>query len=282
MAARHRHQMKKGRRTIMASKKSSKIALILFTLRDFGKTTAEINKTLKRVRKIGYENIQVSGGPYTALDPAEMRQMADDNGLKIVGAHIGLSAFEESVPAVVDRIHAYGAAYVAIPSYNPGTEKAADWRKFAAKCNRIGKSLCKQGITLQYHNHAYEFQKLGIRGGKGGVTPHSVLMNGTDKNALQAELDVAWVARGGYDPAEYLKGLKGRVDQIHAKDWGVVGNEPVWRAVGEGGLNWKAINRAAKAAGVKTYIVEQDNCPITNDPFKSIAVSFENLMGMSL
>ena len=107
-------------------------------------------------------------------------------------------------------------------------------------------------------------------------------MDNTGGDTLQAELDVAWVARSGYDPAEVLNGLVGRVDQIHAKDWGVVGDTPVWRAVGEGGLNWKAIVQSCNAAGVNTYIVEQDSCPITNDPFKSIAISFENLMNMNL
>ena len=107
-------------------------------------------------------------------------------------------------------------------------------------------------------------------------------MKSADPELLQSELDVAWVARGGYDPAAILTAIKGRVDQVHAKDWGVVNQEPVWRAVGEGGLNWKTIVKAGKAAGVKMWTVEQDTCPVTNDPFKSIAGSYENLMGMPL
>lgn len=266
----------------MAKSKASKIAVILFTLRDYAKSPAEAARTLKRVRKIGYENIQVSGGPYVAIDPADMRKMADDAGLCIVGAHIGLKDFTENLAGVVERMHTYGAKHVAIPSFRPEKDGTAGWRAFGRTCNKLGAKLQKEGIALQYHNHAFEFEKFGVRGGKGGTTAYETLMAAARPEYLQAELDLAWVARGGYDPAAMVASLKGRVDQVHAKDWGVVGDEPVWRAVGEGGLNWPAVIKACKAAGVKTYIVEQDTCPVTNDPFKSIAVSFENLMQMPL
>ena len=266
----------------MARSRSSKIAAILYTLRDFAETPTQAARTLKRVRKIGYENIQVSGAEYVRIDPAEMRTMADDNGLKIISSHADLAEFRTSMSRVIDRIHAYGCAYVAIPSFPGQQVAAAGWKSFGKECNRIGRKLRKEGIQLQYHNHHFEFQKMGVRGGKGGTTRFNILMKSADPELLQSELDVAWVARGGYDPAAILTAIKGRVDQVHAKDWGVVNQEPVWRAVGEGGLNWKTIVKAGKAAGVKMWTVEQDTCPVTNDPFKSIAVSYENLMGMPL
>jgi sugar phosphate isomerase/epimerase len=266
----------------MPKSKSSKIALILYTLRDFAETPAQAARTLKRVRKIGYENIQVSGAQYSAIDPAEMRKMADETGLKIISTHIGLDDFRKNFSGEIDRIHTYGCTYAAIPSFSYGSGTAATWKAFGKECNRIGRRLLKEGIHLQYHNHHFEFQKLGVRGGKGGATRFDILMGSSDPKYLQSELDVAWVARGGYDPAAVFATVKGRVDQVHAKDWGVTENEPVWRAVGEGGLNWKAIVKAGKAAGVKMWIVEQDTCPITNNPFKSIAISYENLMQMAL
>jgi len=266
----------------MPRSKSSKIAVILYTLRDFAETPAQAARTLKRVRKIGYENIQVSGGQYSAIDPKEMRKMADDIGLKIVSAHVSLEDFRNDPDGEIDRIHAYGSSYVAIPSFSFGSGTAATWKAFGKECNRIGRRLLKEGIHLQYHNHHFEFEKIGVRGGKGGITRFDTLMGSSDPRYLQSELDLAWVARGGYDPAAVLASVKGRVDQVHAKDWGVVESEPVWRAVGEGGLNWKSIVKAGKAAGVKMWIVEQDTCPVTNDPFKSIAISYANLMEMAL
>jgi len=266
----------------MAKSRSSKIAVILYTLRDYAENRAQALRTLKRVRKIGYENIQVSGDEFSQMDPQDMRNMADDVGLRIVSAHVDLKEFQNDIEAVVARIQAYGCNYVAIASFSDGNGTAAAWKSFAKECNHIGRRLQKDGIHLQYHNHHFEFEKLGVRGGKGGTTKFDVLMGNSNPKYLQSELDLAWVARGGYDPAAILADVKGRVDHVHAKDWGVVGSDPVWRAVGEGGLNWPSIVKAAKTARVKMWIVEQDNCPITNDPFRSIAVSFENLMQMPL
>jgi len=266
----------------MPNSKSSKIAVILYTLRDFAATPAQAARTLKRIRKIGYENIQVSAGAFISLDPGEMRQMADDAGLKIIGSHYGLEEFRSSTDRVIDRVKTYGCSHIAIPSFSYGEGNLQTWKSFAKECNKIGRKLLREGIHLQYHNHAFEFEKLGVRGGKGGRTRFEILMENSDPRYLQSELDLGWVSRGAYDPVDVLAMVKGRVDQVHAKDWGVLLHDPVWRAVGEGGLNWSAIVKAAKAAGVKMWIVEQDDCPMTNDPFKSIAISYENLMEMGI
>ena len=266
----------------MPTTNASKIAAILYTVRDHAATPAAATRTLKRLRRIGYENVQVSGAPFTAIDAAEFRKMADDSGLRVTSAHVGFDEMQADLPRVIDRVQAWGCSYVAIPGFHADPNRIPQWLRFAGACNQLGKKLRKEGIRLQYHNHHFEFEKLGIRGGRGGETIHERLMNATNPDYLQAELDLGWVARGAYDPAAYVRTLAGRVDQVHAKDWGIVGGAETWRAIGEGGLNWPAIVKAGRAAGVKMYIVEQDTCPVTNDPFRSLAISFDNLMQLSL
>jgi sugar phosphate isomerase/epimerase len=99
---------------------------------------------------------------------------------------------------------------------------------------------------------------------------------------LQAELDFGWVARGGNNPVAWALKMAGRLDQVHLKDWGIKENEPVWRAIGEGGLDWPAIFKACKKAGTRDYIVEQDSCPLTDDPFLSLAISRRNIRAFGL
>ena len=60
----------------------------------------------------------------------------------------------------------------------------------------------------------------------------------------------------------------------------IKGREQLYAEVGEGNLNWPGIMAAAKEAGTKWYIVEQDTCQ--RDPFDSLAISFRNLQGMGL
>jgi sugar phosphate isomerase/epimerase len=50
--------------------------------------------------------------------------------------------------------------------------------------------------------------------------------------------------------------------------------------VGEGNLNWPAILRACRQAGVEWHIIEQDICQ--RDPFESLEISLRNVKRMSL
>jgi sugar phosphate isomerase/epimerase len=264
----------------MARNTQPQIAATLFTLRDSCKSAPDVRKTLRRLRKIGYEKAQVSG---VGVEPAELKQIADDEGVQLIGAHVGLDDFQNDLPSVVERCRAWGISYVAIP-WMPAdaVTTATAWRRLGERFSRIGRKLAAEGITLQYHNHMFEFQKYGGRGGVGGRTGLEILYQASDPKALQAELDVAWVARGGADPAVWCRAMKGRMDQVHIKDWAILNNEPIWTEAGEGNLDMPAVLAACKAARVKDYIVEQDNCPLTKDPFKSVAISYANLREMGL
>ncbi|MCH3795346.1 hypothetical protein, partial [Campylobacter jejuni] len=75
---------------------------------------------------------------------------------------------------------------------------------------------------------------------------------------LQTELDLAWVARAGLDPAVMLGKFHGRLFAVHAKDNAAKGqaeDEGGFAAVGQGVLDWNAILPAAAAANVQWYIV---------------------------
>ena len=266
----------------MATPKS-RLAVTLYTLRDFCNTPADTAKTLAQVRRIGYENVQISGGGLMAQDPAELARLMDDAGLAVIGSHIALAMMRDDFGGTVARLKAWRCAYAAIP-WLPPEDRAtlADWKARAREFTHLGKAFAAEGITLQYHNHDFEFHKFGGHAGMGGRTGLDILYAFSDPACLQAEIDTAWVARGGGDPAAWCARVKGRMDQVHLKDWRMIGGQPAWTEVGEGNLNWPAILKACRAAGVRHYIVEQDDCPVTQDPFRSIRISYRNLLAMGL
>lgn len=263
----------------MAAKKHI-VSAQLYTLRDYTHSVKEIVKTMRKIRKIGYTSAQISA--MASLDPAELRRLMTDEGVEPISAHVGLAEYAD-IPAVAAQCHGWGVKHVVIP-YLPldSVPTVASWKKIARQFSAYGKALAKEGVILLYHNHAFEFQKYGIRGGRGGQAGLDILFENSDPRYLQSELDIGWVARGGHNPVTWAKKLKGRLDQVHVKDWGMLDNEPVWRAVGEGGIEWPAVIKACKASGTRHFIVEQDDCPITNDPFKSMRISFENLQALGL
>ena len=61
------------------------IAVQLYTLREFTKTPADIARTLKKVREIGYRAVQCSAlGP---IEPRELRAILDQEGLFCCATH---------------------------------------------------------------------------------------------------------------------------------------------------------------------------------------------------
>ena len=72
---------------------NAQIAAQLYTLRDFTKTPADIASTLARVRKIGYESVQLSAlGP---IDPNELVKILKSEGLSVVATHVSRERMED-------------------------------------------------------------------------------------------------------------------------------------------------------------------------------------------
>ena len=263
----------------MATKKKQPITIAaqLYTLRRFLDAPEKLPGTFKKVKKAGYDAAQISG--VCSIPAAELREIMMDAGVKPIGAHVSLDQFRgENFKKTIENCHAWGIQYVAIPWLAADNYKtSADWKKLFREFESIAKKTAKEGITLQYHNHCFEFTKMGIRGGKGGKMLLDMLYDSTE--ILQSEIDFGWVSRANQSPVHWAEKMKGRMDQVHFKDWGIVKWEPIWRALGEGGIDWPAVAKACLKGGTHTFIVEQDECPATNDPFKSLKVSREYLRG---
>ena len=247
-----------------------RVSAQLYTVRDFLKTPEDMKATFKRIKKIGYDYAQISGlGP---IEPAALRALMLDAGVTPIGAHIGLDEFRTNLAKVVADCKAWGIKYVAIPWLNVGDYTTPEaWKKLFKEFDGYAKALKKEGIVVQYHNHAFEFEKLGVKNGVGGKTILDMMYDST--KYLQAELDFGWVKWGGGCPVGWAAKMAGRLDQVHLKDWGIKDNGLIFRELGEGCVNWPAVVKACKAAGTKDFIVEQDSCPMTNDPFLSLAMS---------
>ena len=84
-------------------------------------------------------------------------------------------------------------------------------------------------------------------------------------------MDLYWVVRTGQDPVEIIKKHPGRFFAFHIKDMDKA-NHNLNTEVGSGTIDFKKIMSYAKLAGVKHFIVEQEN--YTNiDPYVSITQS---------
>ena len=159
----------------------------------------------------------------------------------------------------------------------------------------IGAEVKKQGLTLLYHNHDFEFVKLD------GKYALDVLYDTVPADLLQTELDVCWVRVGGEEPASYIRKYTGRAPVVHLKDYAggksehmyeLIGIESEERApeenpfefrpVGSGVQDMPAIIKAAEDAGAQWVVVEQDMPSMGLAPLQCIEKSRQYLKSIGV
>ena len=257
----------------------TQIAAQLYTIRSFTKTRDEFAASMAKIRAIGYRAVQVSS--IGDIPDAEVKRIADDNGLTICNTHVPFDVLRNDPDAVIAQHALWDCRHVAIGSMPPAFREGEDgYHRFAEIGSRIGERLAAAGLSFSYHNHSFEFVKFN------GKTGLEILFEESDPCYLHAELDTYWVQHGGADPVDWIGRMKDRMPVIHLKDMVMLpaadGGRPqqAMAEVGEGNMNFPAILDACKEIGVEWYAVEQDICQ--RDPFESLAISLRNLQALGL
>ena len=255
-----------------------KPAVQLYTLQNDVK--ADFAGTVKKLADIGYKGVELAG--YGSAGSAEAaRRACDDAGVVACGAHVMIDRFQNEMEAVVSEMKTLGTKTVAVPWIGEDRRGAA-YVQTAEFLQRAAVACREAGLTLCYHNHAFEFEPIPASPahpeleGKDGM---DVLFSDAAPD-LKSELDVFWVKVGGHDPAAYVAKLGGRVTLLHLKDMAAGGGNK-FAPVGEGTLDFPSIVAAGAKAGVEWGVVEQDNCYDT-PPIEAVRTSFENLKKMGL
>jgi len=245
----------------------NQIAAQLYTCRDLLKIPADIARTLKRIRAIGYTAVEVAGmGP---IAEEELCRILDGEGLVCCATHEPGGNILANPEKVVERLNKLSCQITAYP-FPTGIdfERLESVQNLIAGLAKSGSGLAKAGKILCYHNHNHEFRKLN------GRVVLDLIYEGTPIEALQAELDTFWVHYGGGDNVEWCEKLRNRLPIIHLKDYMTnAENKHQICEIGAGNLNFKRIVAAAEASECKWFVVEQDVCP--GDPLDSLAQSFE-------
>jgi sugar phosphate isomerase/epimerase len=255
--------------------RASNLGVQLYTVRNI--IDKDPLTVLRAVQEIGYKEAEVTYGNLKGIWPA-LKQTS----LQPVSAHIDEQIFVDggsTLDAALADVKEKGFKYAVVPYIAPAHRGGADtFKRLADTLNKSGQKAQADGLKLCYHNHAFEFQPFGSQ------TGFEMLMSETDKNLVSLEMDMFWVSVAGHDPIELLHRYKGRVALLHLKDKSssfteTQYNEKVpketFKEVGSGSIDVAAVLKAADAAGVQHYFVEQDQTP--GDPIESLRKSFTYL-----
>ena len=245
------------------------VAVQVYSVRDFAKP--DMRGTLQKIKDMGYAGVEFAG--LYGLPAADVKAMCEEIGLVPISAHVPLADMRKDCDKVVNYYSEIGCKFIVVPYLNPEDRPGAEgWDKTIADIREIGKKAHEKGLTLLYHNHDFEFDKVD------GKYALDILYDTVPSDILQTELDTCWVKVGGEDPASYITKYSGRTPVVHLKDYvggksdnmyELIGIESdgktadtkafEFRPVGYGCQKFEGIFEAAKNSGASWIIVEQDS-----------------------
>ena len=133
----------------------------------------------------------------------------------------------------------------------------------------------KEGITLAYHHHNWEYIKLS-----NGKTRMDELLSKTSK--IKFVHDTYWTARCGIDPAKQIVRFGDRLLGIHLRDLDfskkLIDVVPHDTWVGGGVIDFRSVLYAAKKVGCEYFVIEQNS----KDPYSDIEKSYNYLLSLNI
>lgn len=222
--------------------------LQLYTLRDVIADDPEA--TLRQVADFGYNQIESYEGPmgmWWNMGNTGFKNLLDDLGMTAISSHANVfEDFERKANEAAE----IGLKYIVSPWIGP-QETLDDYREIADQFNEMGEIANDIGIRFAYHNHAYTFEE------QEGQLPQDVLMESTDPDLVEYQMDIYWVVVAGHDPAEWMEKYPGRFTSGHVKDL-TPGDEPESTVLGTGSIDFTQLLPVAAEHGMEDFIVEQE------------------------
>lgn len=243
-----------------------KLAAQLYTVRDHTKNENAIYETLKKVKAIGYDAVQISAfGEFRTSWLSEVLRELD---LEVCATHTALDRIINDTEKVVEEHKALGCKTVGLGWYKTDSKEKAD--ELLAMLEPALKKLHASGLQFAYHNHDHEFTEI-----EEGYTVMDYLRDQSDPGLFHFLPDFYWVAHAGVSPLQFIEDFRGRFSVVHFKDLKRVDGKPVMTEIFNGEIDYVAIHDRLVELQVEWAAVEQDLCEV--DPFLSLEISLKNI-----
>lgn len=261
------------------------------------KTEAQAAETLKKIKAAGYDGIELNGFMIrptsflvrTLTKAAGMptgkggnydwESLVKNAGLSVVSIHEDLGSIERDPAAVIAEAGKFGTDKIVITGmYRFDYRKQENVEQLAERLNAAGKKLAQEGISLCYHNHNIEFQKVAP-----GQTAMEYLIQNTDPEYLNFELDSYWPAEAGVDVLGLMRRMGRRMKLYHINDRGTKLTKapitPILKSdsceLGDGNMPLSELTEQALSVGVSAVILESHKNWPDHSPICSLERSAE-------
>ena len=177
-----------------------KLGAQLYTVRSRLTSAQEIEQTMKEIKAIGYDSVQLFG----SIELIEnCTKYSLETGLEVVGVLVDMNFCEKYENELFDICKRYNIADLGISS---SSHEYQNPDKYIERVHSFGRKVKEQGFTFSYHNHGHEFVRLSD-----GRTAMSHFVEKFDPDLVDFMSDTYWVHDGGYDVRYFLEETKGRV-----------------------------------------------------------------------
>ncbi|MBQ8440304.1 MAG: sugar phosphate isomerase/epimerase [Clostridia bacterium] len=248
-----------------------KLGAQLFSLRKFIKTPEDIRTTFEKVKAMGFDNVQFSGGG--PIEAHELKAISEDTGLPIVCTHSAPDRILNDTEALIEEHKIFGCPVIGIGSMPKEFRENGDGVvRFIEEMKAPVEKILNSGLRFAYHNHDFEFK---IKTAEGEMIYDYMLRACPD---WQFIMDTYWVEFAGHSAIDYIAKIGAdRLTNIHYKDMANTEAREIC-ACGTGTLDFAAITEAClKNGGVENVLIEQDNAVSFDDPFGQMEIGYKNL-----
>ncbi|MDF7822005.1 TIM barrel protein [Runella sp. MFBS21] len=252
------------------AKRLKKFGVQLYSVRDL--MPKDPKGTMKQLAEMGYTQFESYGGPdfLWGMSPKECKTFLGDLGVKMVSTHFDMN---KDLDKNIERGAEAGLKYMLCPYLGP--QKSLDeWKKKAELFNQVGEKVTKAGMKFGYHNHDYSFKAME------GQIPQELLLANTNPKYVMFELDLCWIVASGQNAVAHLEKYGKRYELVHIKDMVLDNGRVSQKDLGKGAMDFDTILKAAKKAGIKYYIVEQEQYPSSS--IESMKVDAEWMKQLSV
>jgi sugar phosphate isomerase/epimerase len=253
--------------------------LALYTVRD--QMNEDPEGTLKEVSEIGYRYIEDAGykdGKFYGMEPEAYKQVLERYELIPYSSHQSGINYDNA-NQIIDDLKTVGFQYLVIPIPPMGLFKVdPDTRKMGMTggaanltdiLNTLGQQTSEAGLKLLYHNHDFELIE-----DEDGIVPMDYLLENTNPEDVNFELDLYWVTKAGANPNDYFNRYPGRFKAWHVKDMDDQGR---FAPVGRGMIDFATILSNKEKSGMEFYFVEQDRTFDGMTPMEAIEISRQEI-----
>ncbi len=248
-----------------------KLGAQLFSVRKAIKTPEDTRITFQKIKEIGFENVQFSGGG--PIDAHELKAISDETGLPIVCTHANYDRLLHDTEALIEEHKIFGCPVIGCGCMPKDFRKeGSSVMEFFEELKAPVQKILDSGLRFAYHNHAFEFTM---------QTPEGEMLYDYMLRTLpdwQFIMDTYWVEFAGHSAIDYIAKIGAdRLTNIHYKDM-AKNEERSICACGTGTLDFASITEAClKNGGVKNVLIEQDNAVDFDDPFEQLAIGYRSL-----